>query len=87
VSVAEKQELNMRTVLLNPIAGDAYSEGDGGLMLDIPVRGRPAIPISDVLWFSSYGDASPVQGMQQPAQRGRVRRPGEWLPEVEELAL
>jgi uncharacterized iron-regulated protein len=82
-----KLVLNMKTVLLNPIAGDAYNEKDGSLMLDLPIRGRQAVPISDLLWFSSNADASPVQAMKRPLRRRQTRRLGDRLPQVEELVF
>jgi uncharacterized iron-regulated protein len=83
----EKLVLNLKTVLLNPIAGDAYNGEDGSLMLDLPIRGRPAVPISDLLWFSSNADASPVQEMKRPPRRRPTRRLSDRLPQVEELVF
>jgi uncharacterized iron-regulated protein len=70
--------LEVKTVLLNPTANDAYNQADGGLMLDLPGRHSA---IADLLWFSSEIDGTPV-----PHGR-RGGRPGQYLPGVEELVF
>lgn len=78
----DRPRFNIKTVVLNPTAADAYNEDNGALMLDLHVPGSEPVPISDMLWFSSHVDASPKQSPRRSYWRTK-RWAG--LPAVEEL--
>lgn len=78
-------ETTVRTVLLNPTSTDAFSTVNSSFMLDLPVRGRSAVPISDYLWFSSQAaTSSPIGGTSKRSRTGRRSRE---LPSIEELVF
>jgi Haem-binding uptake, Tiki superfamily, ChaN len=73
-ALQKSNPLDIKTVLLNPTATDAYNQDDGGLMLDLPGRHSA---VANLLWFSSELDGTPVW----PERKG-------WhLPAVEELVF